>query len=168
MTISMVAISHIIQPSLMQLQPRVFINFRGEDIRYGFISHLVAAFEVHGIYFFIDKYEQRGNDLTYLFKRIEESKIVLAIFSGKYAQSKWCLNELATVKKLAEENKLKVIPIFYKVKVGDVRRQKGEFGRNFWNLARISSGEEIKQWKEALEFVSHKMGLELCENRSST
>ncbi|CAL9238420.1 unnamed protein product [Arabidopsis halleri] len=109
-----------------------------------------------------------GKDLTHLFKRIEESKIALAIFSGKYAQSKWCLNELAKMKTLAEKNKLKVIPIFYKVKVDDVRHQKGEFGHNFWKLARTSSGEEIKQWKEALEFVSYKMGLTLCENRYST
>ncbi|CAL9238416.1 unnamed protein product [Arabidopsis halleri] len=152
----------------MQLQPQVFINFRGEEIRYGFISHLVAAFELHGIYFFIDKYEQKGKDLTHLFKRIQESKIALAIFSRKYAQSKWCLNELAKMKKVAEKNKLEIIPIFYKVKASDVRHQEGEFGHNFWELARTSSGEEIKQWKEALEFVSNKMGLTLCENRYST
>ena len=154
----------------MQIQPQVFINFRGEEIRYGFLSHLVAAFELDGIYFFIDNYEQKGKDLTHLFKRIKESKIALAIFSKKYPQSKWCLNELAKMKKLAEENKLEIIPIFYKVEVGDVRHQRGDFGDYFWELARTSSttAEEIKQWKEALEFVSNKMGLTLSENRYST
>lgn len=150
------------------MQHQVFINFRGEEIRYGFLSHLVAAFVLQGIYFFIDKDEQKGKDLTHLFKRIEESQIALAIFSGKYAQSKWCLNELAKMKELAEKNNLKVIPIFYKVKANDVRNQTGEFGRYFWNLAKASSGEEIKKWKEALEFVSHKMGLTLCDNRYPT
>lgn len=162
----MVAFSRIIQPPMMQHQ--VFINFRGEEIRHGFISHLVVAFELHGIKFFIDKYEQKGKDLTHLFKRIEESPIALAIFSGRYAQSKWCLNELVKMKKLTEKKILKVIPIFYKVKVDYVRHQKGEFGRNFWKLAKASSGEEIKQWKEALEFVSYKMGLTLCDNRYFT
>lgn len=150
------------------MQHQVFINVRGEEIRHGFLSHLIAAFVLQGIYFFIDKDEQKGIDLTHLFKRIEESQIALAIFSKKYAQSKWCLNELAKMKELAEKSNLKVIPIFYKVKADDVRNQKGEFGRNFWKLAMASSGEEIKKWKEALEFISYKMGLTLCESRYPT
>ncbi|CAH8278787.1 unnamed protein product [Arabidopsis lyrata] len=146
----------------------VFINFRGVELRHAFISHLVAAFEQHRINFFIDKDEQKGRDLKHLFKRIKESHIALAIFSRRYAQSKWCLNELVKIKKLADNKKLKVVPIFYKVKVGDVRHQKGEFGRNFWKLAKASTGEEIKKWKEALEFVSSKMGLPLGNKRYSS
>ncbi|VVA99998.1 unnamed protein product [Arabis nemorensis] len=162
----MVVFSRIIQSPL--IQHRVFVNFRGEEIRHGFLSHLVAAFELHQIIFFIDKDERKGKDFTHLFKRIEESKIALAIFSERYAQSKWCLNELAKMMKLAEKNNLTVIPIFYKMKVDDVRHQKGEFGHHFWELAKVSSGEEIKKWKEALELVSYKMGLTLYDNRYYT
>ncbi|CAN8241295.1 unnamed protein product [Cochlearia groenlandica] len=158
----MVAFSRIIQHPLMQ--HKIFINFRGEEIRHGFLSHLAAAFEQHAINFFIDKDEQKGKDLNNLFKRIEDSRIGLAIFSERYSQSRWCLNELAKMNSLAKNNQLKVVPIFYKVKVDDVRNQKGEFGDNFWKLAMASSGEEIKKWKEALEFVSNKMGLALCDN----
>lgn len=165
MAMSAMAISRVIQASVQDL---VFINFRGVEIRCGFLSHLMAAFESHQISFFIDKYEQKGKDLKHLFKRIEESPIALAIFSKRYAQSKWCLNELAKMKNLADKNTLKVIPIFYKVKVDDVRHQNGDFGRNFWKLAKASTGEEIKKWKEALEFFTYKMGLTLCDNRYST
>lgn len=42
---------------------QVFLNFRGEQLRYNFVSHLGDAFERHEIKFFIDKYEQRGKDL---------------------------------------------------------------------------------------------------------
>ncbi|CAF1924477.1 unnamed protein product [Brassica oleracea] len=49
-----------------------------------------------------------------------------------------------------------------------VRYQKAEFGRNFWRLAKASSGEQIKKWKEALESVSDKMGLSLCDKRYLT
>ncbi|CAN8241299.1 unnamed protein product [Cochlearia groenlandica] len=161
----MVVFSSTVYPTPMLHQ--VFINFRGKEIRHGFLSHLVAAFKRQGIVFFIDKDEKKGKDLTILFKRIKESPIALAIFSRRYAQSKWCLNELAKIKKLAEENNLKVIPIFYKVKVDEVRHQKGEFGHNFWKLAKHSSGEEIKKWKEALEFVCYQIGLTLSDNRYS-
>lgn len=62
---------------------QVFFNYRGEQLRYNFISHLTDAFERHEINFFVDKYEQRGKDLNNLFVRIEESRIALAIFSTR-------------------------------------------------------------------------------------
>ena len=104
----------------------------------------------------------RGKDL---FARIEESKIALAIFSARYAESSWCMDDLVKMKKLADQRKLQIIPIFYKVSARDVRKQTGEFGENFWALAKASSGDQIKKWKEALECVSDKMGLSLKDKR---
>ncbi|CAH8383416.1 unnamed protein product [Eruca vesicaria subsp. sativa] len=75
------------------------------------------------------------------------------------------MDELVKMKRLADKNKIQVIPIFYKVRARDVRRQTGEFGDNFWNLAKASSGDQIKKWKEALECISGKMGLSL-KNKS--
>ncbi|XP_056843019.1 disease resistance protein RBA1-like [Raphanus sativus] len=145
---------------------QVFFNYRGEELRYSFVSHLIDAFERHGIDFFVDKYEQRGKDLKDLFARIEESKIALAILSVRYAESSWCMDELVKMKKLADQRKLQIIPIFYKVSARDVRKQTGEFGENFWTLAKASSGDQIKEWKEALECVSDKMGLSLKDKSS--
>ncbi|KAF8117581.1 hypothetical protein N665_0009s0101 [Sinapis alba] len=145
---------------------QVFLNYRGEQLRYSFVSHLIDAFERHGINFFVDKYEQRGKDLKDLFVRIEESRIALAIFSTRYAESSWCMDELVKMKKQADKRKIQVIPVFYKVRARDVRRQTGEFGDNFWKLAKASSGYQIKKWKEALECISGKMGLSLRHERS--
>lgn len=75
------------------------------------------------------------------------------------------MDELVRVKKLADQGKLQIISIFYKVRARDVRKQTGEFGENFWKLARASSGDQIKEWKEALECISDKMGLSLKDNR---
>ncbi|CAN7039978.1 unnamed protein product [Brassica oleracea var. botrytis] len=145
---------------------QVFINFRGEELRCSFVSHLVDAFKRHGINFFIDKDEEKGKDRRHLFARIKQSSIALTIFSKRYAESRWCLNELAKIKKRADKRKLQVIPIFFKVKAASVRYQKAEFGSNFWRLAKSSSGEQIKKWKEALESVSDKMGLSLGDESS--
>ncbi|XP_010462608.1 PREDICTED: disease resistance-like protein CSA1 [Camelina sativa] len=145
---------------------QVFINFRGKELRCSFVSHLVDAFKRHGINFFIDKDEQKGKHRKHLFARIKQSRMALTIFSKRYAESRWCLNELAKIKKRADKRKLQVVPIFFKVKAESVRYQKAEFGRNFWRLAKTSSGEQIKTWKEALESVSDKMGLSLGENSS--
>ncbi|KAF8110078.1 hypothetical protein N665_0088s0089 [Sinapis alba] len=147
---------------------QVFINFRGEELRCSFVSHLVDAFTRYGINFFIDNDEQKGKDRKHLFARIKQSRMALTIFSRRYAESRWCLNELARIKKRADKRKLQVIPIFFKVKAASVRYQKAEFGRNFWRLAKTSSGEQIKKWKEALESVSDKMGLSLGDKRYLT
>uniref|UniRef100_M4DLL0 O-fucosyltransferase family protein n=1 Tax=Brassica campestris TaxID=3711 RepID=M4DLL0_BRACM len=146
---------------------QVFFNYRGEQLRHSFVSHLTDAFERHGINFIVDKYEQRGKDLKNIFARIEESSIALAIFSTRYPESSWCMDELVKMKKLADKGKIQVIPIFYKVSARDVRRQTGKFGDKFWNLARasITSGDQIKKWKEALECISGKMGLSLKNKR---
>jgi len=66
---------------------QVFLNYRGEQLRNSFMSHLIDAFERNGINFFVDKYEQRGKDLKNLFLRIQESKIALAIFSTRFVLS---------------------------------------------------------------------------------
>ncbi|EOA25524.1 hypothetical protein CARUB_v10018868mg, partial [Capsella rubella] len=153
---------------------KVFLNFRGEQLRYNFVSHLTDAFERHRIKFFIDKYEQRGKDVKHLLVRIEESSIALAIFSTRYPESSWCMDELVKMKKLVDQGKLRVIPIFYKVEPKDVRNPNrgSEFGRNFWRLAELvsttSRREQIKHWLEALECICDKLGLSLGEKSSES
>ncbi|KAL1192458.1 Disease resistance protein RBA1 [Cardamine amara subsp. amara] len=141
---------------------QVFLNFRGDQLRHNYVSHLGHALQRNGIKFFIDEDEQKGEDLDNLFVRIEESRIALAIFSTRYSESSWCMNELVKMKELADLKELRVIPIFYKVEAEDVRRPKedSEFGKNFWKLAQDSSstGDDIKKWKEALECISQKAG----------
>ncbi|EOA34709.1 hypothetical protein CARUB_v10022278mg [Capsella rubella] len=146
---------------------QVFLSFRGDQLRYSFVSHLLDAFERHGILCFVDKDELRGQNMTNLFVRIKESKIALVIFSTRYAESSWCMDELVMMKKRVDKGKLQVIPIFYKVRATDVRGQTGEFGDKFWELAKTSRGYQIMQWKEALECISNKMGLSLGDKRVS-
>ncbi|KFK22469.1 hypothetical protein AALP_AAs64007U000500 [Arabis alpina] len=141
---------------------KVFINFRGKQLRYGFVSHLVEKLEMDGINVYIDEYEPRGNDLNVLFKRIEESKIAIAIFSSMYTESDWCLDELDKIMECVDLGTLVVIPIFYKVDTDDVKKPNGEFGDKFWELAKDHT-EKIVKWKKALNRVPEKMGYTLSE-----
>ncbi|XP_010544108.1 PREDICTED: protein PHLOEM PROTEIN 2-LIKE A8-like isoform X2 [Tarenaya hassleriana] len=150
---------HLAPPPPQQQQHEVFISYRGEELRYGFLSHLVDAFRRRRIRFFVDKGARRGEDLRNLFVRIQESRIALAVFSTRYPESEWCLDELVKIDECVKMGNLRVIPIFFKVKPDDVRRQEGDFGENFWKLAKNSRGEQIMRWKDALESVSDKMGL---------
>ncbi|CAN7001998.1 unnamed protein product [Brassica oleracea var. botrytis] len=121
-------------------QYQVFLNFRGAQLRHNFIDHLLNAMKGCGINVFIDTDERKGKDIKILLKRIEESRVALAIFSTKYTESSWCLDELATIKKRVDLGMLevryfllycKVLPIFYKVSTESVKQLVGEFGDHF-------------------------------------
>ncbi|CAN7124380.1 unnamed protein product [Brassica rapa subsp. narinosa] len=141
-------------------QYQVFLNFRGAQLRHNFIDHLVNAMKGRGINVFIDTDEQKGKDIKILLKRIEESRVALAIFSTKYTESSWCLDELATIKKRVDLGMLevrlfllycKVLPIFYKVSTESVKQLVGEFGDHFrrreWEYRCEKS--KIDEWKKA-------------------
>ncbi|XP_033139970.1 vesicle-associated protein 1-4 [Brassica rapa] len=140
---------------------QVFVSFRGEELRCGFVSHLVEALQRHGINVFIDKLESVGQDLSNLFARIEESTIALVIFSRRYTESRWCLDELVKIKERAAQGLLKVIPIFFKVEPVTVKQLRGAFGDKFrdreWEYR--CDKPRTGRWKEALASVSCKTGL---------
>ncbi|CAE5960466.1 unnamed protein product [Arabidopsis arenosa] len=144
---------------------QVFVNFRGKDIRHGFVSHLKVALKRKNINFFIDTHEQKGRDLNHLFKRIEEATIALVILSPRYGESKWCLEELTTIMDQVEKGKMIVIPIFYKVRTEDVEKQTGVFGDKFWSCDEEASLEEMEKWHVALKAVCNKVGLTLDRKR---
>ncbi|KAL1222945.1 Disease resistance-like protein CSA1 [Cardamine amara subsp. amara] len=147
---------------------QVFINFRGEQLRTNFVGHLVDALRRSEINVFIDNQEQRGEDLTTLFKRIKDSGIAIAVFSSRYTQSKWCLEELVKIKERADKDLLKVLPVFYKVTPENVKKLKGEFGDHFRDKELMfgSDKPKIKQWRDAIFSVSHKFGMTFDENSS--
>uniref|UniRef100_A0A1J3FRT6 Vesicle-associated protein 1-4 n=1 Tax=Noccaea caerulescens TaxID=107243 RepID=A0A1J3FRT6_NOCCA len=151
-------------------QHQVFINFRGDQLRNNFISHLVKALKGKGINVFIDTYEEKGEDIKNLFKRIEESRVALAIFSTRYTESKWCLDELVKIKERVDLGMIKVLPIFYKVPTESVKQLVGEFGDNFrrreWDYR--YEQPKIDGWKKALECVTGKLGFTIDEKSSES
>lgn len=143
---------------------QVFINFRGQELRTSFISHLEEALEQAEINYFIDSKETRGQDLTVLFTKIEQSQIALPIFSIRYAESSWCLDELVKIMEQVGKEKLKIIPIFFNVTPDEVQEQKGKFGLTLYGEGK-SQRPNIRNWEKALKSVASKMGLTLEQCR---
>ena len=128
-------------------------------MRYNFISYLKKALRDAGINVFVDKDEKRGKDLTVLFRRIEESNMALVVFSKRYMESEWCLNELAKIKERVDEEKLVAIPIFFKVKPAELKELLNEACETHGNVP------GTQKWKVALECIKLKMGLTLEDKR---
>lgn len=111
----------------------VYLSFRGDDTRKNFVDHLYLAL----VQRLVDTYKDdkklpRGESITPSFvNAIEESRISVIIFSKNYADSTWCLDELACIMKCRNETGKIVMPIFYDVEPFEVRKQEGEFGKGF-------------------------------------
>ncbi|KAI3763066.1 hypothetical protein L1987_53516 [Smallanthus sonchifolius] len=139
----------------------VFLSFRGEDTRKTFVDHLYSALNQRLIRTYKDdKTLPRGESIgPSLFKAIEESKIAVIIFSENYADSSWCLEELAHIMKCKDERDLIVMPVFYDVDPSDVRKQKRKFGEAFAKHE-VESITKAESWRKALVDASKIAGWE--------
>ncbi|KAM5575912.1 TMV resistance protein N-like [Rosa sericea] len=150
----------------------VFLSFSGKDTRKNFTDHLYTALKQKGIYTFRDDEELvRGESIgPNLLKAIEESRYVIAVFSRSYADSAWCLDEIAKVAKCMNEMGQVVLPVFYDVDPYEVRRQKGKhFEKAFQKHQKRYKGDpdKVKGWKDALFQVGNLSGWHLQDGYES-
>ncbi|KAF3447680.1 hypothetical protein FNV43_RR08383 [Rhamnella rubrinervis] len=156
----------------------VFLSFRC-DTRYNFISQLDSALRKSGLFsIFKDESKlpkgkdrlQKGKDIEkQLMKAIEDSHYAVVVISEKYADSDWCLKEVAKIVECMG-NSGRIRTIFYHVNLSDVRdvvssdveRQRDN---NFWkaldqhakNQAKDPSRFEYSEsWRSALVQVSYE------------
>ncbi|BAT97020.1 hypothetical protein LR48_Vigan11g145600 [Vigna angularis] len=134
----------------------VFINFRGEDTRRKFVSHLHYALSNAGVNTFFDEENLvKGMQLQELMRAVEGSQIAIVVFSQTYTESTWCLDELEQIIKCNQTQGQSVLPVFYEIDPSDVRHQKGDFGKSLEEAARRTySGEQLERalsrWSRAL------------------
>ncbi|XP_057453425.1 TMV resistance protein N-like [Lotus japonicus] len=143
----------------------VFLSFRGEDTRNNFTDHLFGALYEKGFVIFKDdiKLTKGGDIFTELLQAIEESQILIVVFSKNYASSKWCLQELAKIADCINVQGQKVLPIFYDVNPSDVRRQSGNYEKAFAKHEERFKDhiEMIQTWREALSQVASLSGWDI-------
>ncbi|KAL8251955.1 hypothetical protein R6Q59_035648 [Mikania micrantha] len=129
----------------------VFLSFRGEDSRKTFVDFLYSTLVDKQINTYKDdKTLDRGEHISpALLKAIEESWIAVIIFTENYADSSWCLEELAHIMKCNTERGLLVMPIFYGVDPSQARKQKRKFQKAFVKHEKHNK-EKAKSWRKAL------------------
>ncbi|XP_075656959.1 putative disease resistance protein RPP1 [Castanea sativa] len=141
----------------------VFLSFRGEDTREGFTSHLYKALCNKGINTFIDDIDlPRGEEISEkLIQAIKNSSILVIVFSENYAESKWCLDELAEIVECREKDQeVQIRPIFYNVDPFEIRNQNGNFGIALANHEKKfkNNKDKVQRWRDALEKVAKVSG----------
>ncbi|XP_030476929.1 uncharacterized protein LOC115693988 [Syzygium oleosum] len=138
----------------------VFLSFRGGDTRTGFADFLYNSLVAAGVHVFRDDNalpvgKQLGPEL---FWAIRSCGIAIPILSEQYAESKWCLRELAEIMDCHAYYGKSVYPIFYKVDVDHVRLQRGNFEEALRKHKERFSSREVLKWREALTAVARIRG----------
>ncbi|KAL4377736.1 hypothetical protein GQ457_02G041500 [Hibiscus cannabinus] len=143
----------------------VFLSFRGEDTRKNFTDHLYDALKRSGIVTFRDDIKlDAGEEIPpQLFRAIQQSWCSVIVFSGTYAFSSWCLEELAEIVKQKNEKGHKVFPIFYDVAPSSLRKQKEKIEEAFAKHQERykEDKEKILRWRNALIQVANIKGWHL-------
>lgn len=135
----------------------VFINHRGPDVKLTFATRLAEALRGAGFHPFLDAKSIRQG--RHVFNSIDEALsgacVHVAIFSKRYAESKYCLGELWNM--LQTRNI--ILPVFYGVSPEHLRRiDSGPFAEGFRKHESRGRHDEIEKWKEALRDISNRRG----------
>ncbi|KAJ6854579.1 hypothetical protein NC651_039500 [Populus alba x Populus x berolinensis] len=142
----------------------VFLNFRGQDTRNTFTSHLHQALCNKGVHVYIDDELERGKAIApALLQAIEQSRISIAVFSETYACSSYCLDELVKMLECKESKGQVVLPVFYNVDPSDVEAQNDSFGEPVLCAASMAAAsvDKLLEWKEALTKAARLSGWHL-------
>ncbi|CAN6446066.1 unnamed protein product [Victoria cruziana] len=139
----------------------VFLSFRWPDTPKTFTDLLYVVLKDKGVVTFIDGDKlEKGQKVEKLFECIDRSKIFVPIFSKGYADSEWCLQEIA---KMVECKRL-ILPVFIDVEPRDVRNQSGPFAPAFGRHRKNKKidKEEVSKWSDALAEAGKVSGYTLA------
>ncbi|KAL9691625.1 hypothetical protein QQ045_012050 [Rhodiola kirilowii] len=141
---------------------QVFLSFRGEDVRNGFVGHLFNGLRREGFRVFMDNDGlEHGRDIQIkLLEAIEQSEVSIVTLSTRYADSRWCLDELAKIMELNVSPDRFVLPVFFDMEPTDVRHQTGLYNTYFEAHVKRFEGEmgRVDNWRWALKEVAALKG----------
>ena len=140
----------------------MFVNHRGPDVKKTFVAHLNAALRRDGFRPFLDAKSigQGRHVFDSIDRALKGACVHVAIFSKRYAESKYCLNELCD---MLNSNHV-ILPVFYGVNPEDLRWiDNGPFKKGFRKHVQRGRRDEILKWKAALSKVADYRGFRLDE-----
>ncbi|CAN0892528.1 Disease resistance protein RUN1, partial [Linum grandiflorum] len=151
----------------------VFLCFRG-DVRLDFMPYLEKAMNAKKIRVFVDTMLSVTEDIGELLRKLERTAVSVVIFSCKFADSPWCLDEVRTIAQSIKKYGHRALPVFYQVDwttvAGDYRWS------DDWKSAFLScflprqtpyaktiggldaTKERKKEWMDSLQAVASKTG----------
>ncbi|CAN1184572.1 Disease resistance-like protein DSC1 [Linum perenne] len=135
----------------------VFVCFRGKDTRRLFTSHLAGHLRRRSIRPFTDeKFDRTENIDVDLVKVLERSAMSVVIFSESFAESSYCLDEVASIAQRVERFGHRVLPVFYGVEPEEVEDRYASMIDD--SELKQSPDEKKKRWMDGLKMVINHAG----------
>ncbi|KAK8665255.1 hypothetical protein V6N13_005427 [Hibiscus sabdariffa] len=158
--------------AVSQCTYHVFLSFRGEDTRKNFTDHLYTALVRAGIHTFRDDEEiERGKNIEDEIENaiLHKSRVSVIVFSKNYASSTWCLDELVKIVDHMKSSQHVVLPVFYDVDPGQVKKQTGSYAEAFARHEESFRSELniVHKWRAALKEVADLAGMVLRDRHES-
>ncbi|XP_008222667.1 PREDICTED: TMV resistance protein N-like [Prunus mume] len=137
----------------------VFLSF-SEDTRSTITKNIYEELEKCSVRVFRDDEGlNRGDEIaSSLLEAIEDSAAAIVVLSPRYAESRWCLEELAKMCERSRRLHLMILPVFYQVDPSDVRRQRGPFAEHFRAHEQVYENAVVSRWRSAMAKVGGTAG----------
>ncbi|CAL1409853.1 unnamed protein product [Linum trigynum] len=100
---------------------------------------------------------RKTESIDELLSVLQRSALSIVIFSEKFADSPWCLDEVATVVQSMAKFGHRALPVFYKVCWSDVAGDSGCYSAIIDDELKASSVDN-KRWRDALKAVANCAG----------
>jgi len=100
-----------------------------------------------------------------LLRAIQVSQIAIVVFSKRYAESSWCLDELEKIFECRQTCCQKVLPVFYYVQPSEVREQTGDFGDVLRAAAENRYEDTLLRWSRTLTKAANLTGWDVRKSR---
>ncbi|CAL1385667.1 unnamed protein product [Linum trigynum] len=91
---------------------------------------------------------------------LQRSAVSVVVFSERFADSTWCLDEIVTiVRRMKGDHRHRVLPVFYGVEPSDVTDDSGSYSALIDALLEANPGAGNKEvWMDALKEVANRAG----------
>uniref|UniRef100_A0A0A0KXU7 TIR domain-containing protein n=1 Tax=Cucumis sativus TaxID=3659 RepID=A0A0A0KXU7_CUCSA len=148
----------------------VFLSHRVKDTGSSFAADLHEALTNQGIVVFRDGIDDEDAEQPYVeekMKAVEESRSSIVVFSENYG-SFVCMKEVGKIVTCKELMDQLVLPIFYKIDPGNVRKQEGNF-KKYFNDHEANPKidiEEVENWRYSMNQVGHLSGWHVQDSQS--
>ncbi|KAL1217638.1 Disease resistance protein CHS1 [Cardamine amara subsp. amara] len=115
--------------------PEVFLNFRGEEMRKTFASHLVSSFKTKCITSFIASEPFEAGDR----EAMEQSRVAIPVISSECLNSDMWVDDLRKIIECEKIGTLTAIPVFFNVNLLDIAiRATGKYAD--------TQNETVRKW----------------------
>jgi len=132
-------------------------------VKDSFAKKLYEGLRAVGVRSFLDAHDIERGKKTWnsILEAIRVAPVCICVFSPGYAESSWCLDELAAIHRSSGKQ---ILPVFYHVQPSHLRRPEAlssPFAEGFSKQRERYGADKMEEWRDCLNRSADLYGFEL-------